>query len=73
MKKLIIISSLIVFTTGIANAKPQDTTNFLNQLTLQVLSPSKTQVIETANRKGSKRVGGSGRSGKGSHYTGGRK
>lgn len=30
-------------------------------------------IFESANRSGSRRVGGSGRSGKGSHYVGGRR
>lgn len=34
---------------------------------------SSVEMIQTAGRKGSKRVGGTGRSGKGGHYVGGRK
>ena len=32
-----------------------------------------TPIMEAANRTGSRRVGGSGRSGKGGHYVGGRR
>lgn len=34
---------------------------------------SSAPIFEAANRSGSRRVGGSGRSGKGSHYVGGRR
>ncbi|MET3373327.1 hypothetical protein ABIC89_002389 [Variovorax boronicumulans] len=42
-------------------------------LVFSVTGASSTPILEAANRSGSRRVGGGGRSGKGSHYVGGRR
>ena len=48
-------------------------TNLPVRGTTHQLSPSAVQTPEVANKKGSKRVGGSNSKGKGSRYVGGRK
>jgi len=42
-------------------------------LVFNIAGASSAPILEAANRSGSRRVGGSGRSGKGSHYVGGRR
>lgn len=71
MKTIVAIAALLA--SGFATA-----TEILPQQalgnTLQGLSAlGKTPTVEAAGRKGSKRVGGSGKSGKGGRYVGGRK
>lgn len=61
--------ALLLSVSGTVGAAPVETL-LLPQLTslAGITAPS----IEAANRKGSHRVGGSGRSGKGGRYVGGR-
>jgi hypothetical protein len=62
--------ALLLSVSGSVGATPVET-SLLRQLTgsAGITAPS----IEAANRKGSHRVGGSGRSGKGGRYVGGRR
>lgn len=70
MKAIFAIAALLASGFAAAGALPQQAVS----RTLQGASAlEKAPLIEAAGRKGSKRVGGSGRSGKGGHYVGGRK
>lgn len=76
MKVLLILGFLIsclVFPAN-ANAIGNTSTTIFTEAVFDTsfTQPSK-HFIQVANRKGSHRVGGTGRSGKGGHYSGGRK
>jgi hypothetical protein len=64
------LAALLLSVSGSLSAAPIDA-SLLQQLTSSagITAPS----VEAANRKGSRRVGGSGRSGKGGRYVGGRR
>ena len=66
----IALISIVFGVAGIAHASPfQAHAQAVKSFSATSMIPS----VEAANRKGSHRVGGSGRSGKGGHYAGGRK
>lgn len=70
MKLAFIAIALAAVTSAQAGSLPSSgsTTSFLSGK-----SGGASSVFEAANRKGSHRVGGSGRSGKGGRYVGGRR
>jgi len=71
MKTIVAITALLAsgFATAVEMMPQQSLSN-----TLQGVSAvGKASTVEAAGRKGSKRVGGSGKSGKGGRYVGGRK
>lgn len=71
MKTIVVIAALLA--SGFATAAEILPQQVLGS-TLQGLSGlGGAPTVEAAGRKGSKRVGGSGRSGKGGRYVGGRK
>lgn len=71
MKAIVAIATLLAsgFSTA-AEILPQHALEIALQ---DVSALGKAPVIEAAGRKGSRRVGGSGKSGKGGRYVGGRK
>jgi hypothetical protein len=71
MKTIVAIAAFLAsgFATAVEITPQQSFSN-----TLQGVSAvGKAPTVEAAGRKGSKRVGGSGKSGKGGRYVGGRK
>ncbi len=69
--KTVIAAAFLIAATATASATPKlSANNGLNQF---VSATASTVSFEAANRKGSHRVGGTGRSGKGSRYVGGKK
>lgn len=68
--KTTLLAFLLVAAAASSNAGSLKTPSSLG---FNPAGASSTPIIEAANRSGSRRVGGSGRSGKGSHYVGGRR
>jgi hypothetical protein len=71
MKTIVAITALLVF--GFATAAEILPQQPLTNAFQSISALGKVPTIEAAGRKGSKRVAGSGRSGKGGRYVGGRK
>lgn len=71
MKTTFAIAALLASGAAMATATP--VSGFRSQSLQSPVSTVTTPAFETAGRKGSKRVGGSGKSGKGGRYVGGRK
>ncbi len=69
--KTVFIAAFLVAASASAFATPAMAANTVGGQSFSGKAP--TLLIEAANRKGSTRVGGSGRSGKGGRYVGGRK
>lgn len=70
MKSILVAACFMAACTAASAAM----VGYVNTASTQFLSGKASSVgFNAANRKGSKRVGGTGRSGKGSHYVGGRK
>lgn len=67
--KTAVLSILLAAAAGSSNAV---SLALPGGLAFCVVGASSAPILEAANRSGSRRVGGSGRSGKGSHYVGGR-
>lgn len=68
--KTVIAAAFLVAASTTASATPMLNAN---SGVTKFVSAASTVLFEAANRKGSHRVGGTGRSGKGSRYVGGRK
>lgn len=69
--KTVIAAAFLIAASTTASATP--TLNAYGGINQFVSGKTSTISFEAANRKGSQRVGGTGRSGKGSRYVGGRK
>lgn len=72
MKIVFTIVTLLLI-SGAATAEHLPTPQERGKTLLSHYTAESTVVFEAAGRKGSRRVGGSGRSGKGGKYVGGRK
>lgn len=68
--KTTLLAILLAATAGSSNAS---SLSMPDSLGFNPAGASSAPIFEAANRSGSRRVGGSGRSGKGSHYVGGRR
>ena len=67
-------TALFAILFAVAASAQAGTTPQTGSMSSTVYKPGDSvQITQVANRKGSKRVGGSGKSGKGSHYSGGRR